>query len=71
MKVINFILIFPGRKFELYNKQEEFSRRLSEARKNGLRPAPKVIIEDKTKNSGTNWISYSEYKKMKKEGEAC
>ena len=71
MKDINFILIFPGKKFELYKTQEEFSRRLSEARKNGLRPAPKVIIEDKTKNSGTNWLTNSEYKKMKKEGEAC
>lgn len=70
MKVLNFILIFPGHKFELFKTQNEFSARLSEARKQGLRPSPKVIIEDMTKPSGNRWLKYTDYKKLKKEEEA-
>ncbi len=70
MKVLNFILIFPGPKYETFDTQKEFSVRLSEVRKKGLRPTPKVIIEDMTKPSGNRWISYTDYKKLKKEEEA-
>lgn len=70
MKVLNFILIFPGHKFELFKTQKEFSARLSEARKQGLRPSPKVIIEDMSKPSGNRWLNYTDYKKLKKEEEA-
>lgn len=70
MKVINFILIFPGSKYELFKSQKEFATRLSEVRKQGLRPSPKVIIEDMTKPSGNRWLNYTDYKKLKKEEEA-
>lgn len=70
MKVLNFVLIFPGPKYETFDTQKEFSARLSEARKQGLRPFPKVIIENKSKPSHTEWIKYTEYKSRKKEEEA-
>ena len=70
MKVLNFVLIFPGKKYEVFNTQKEFSARLSEVRKQGLRPFPKVVIENKNKPIGTEWIYYTEYKSRKKEEEA-
>lgn len=74
MKILNFVLVFQKsmkeKNIETFNSQPEFSKRLSEVRRKHIVVRPFVIIEDLTKKSGNRWLSYSDYKKLKKEEEA-
>ncbi len=65
---MKFQLRIKGQPTEHFTRQEEFSGRLRALRKNGQQVVPLVGVPDTSKPHGTNWLTYSEYKKLKKEG---
>ncbi len=65
---MKFQLRIKGKPTEHFTDQNEFSGRLRALRKNHQHVVPLVGVPDSTKPNGTNWLTYSKYKKLKKEG---
>lgn len=73
MQVKSYVLCLPksvkNDNIEFYKPDDidVFSKRLGALRSQKVKVCPKVVIVDPTTKTGTRWLDYSEYKKLKKE----